>query len=158
MNPLSALRDVPHIEGSFVIDLQGNLIQSDLNSFFRPELLAVAGRRVSGLLQIVDENFSSMQEIVARYERYTIVITRSGMTILCVLAKEMPSMAILRMAMKLVFRDLETSRTQPPMMQVPAPAMSQPPIAAGRSEPPKPATESKAPASKPKPKKDSIWG
>jgi predicted regulator of Ras-like GTPase activity (Roadblock/LC7/MglB family) len=185
MNVLQPLRDLPEVEGSFVMDAKGAVVVSDLRALFRQDMIASAARRLQSMLTVVDDNFDHVEEMAARFDRHQLVIRRSPTHVLVAVTKDRVPATTMRMAMNLVLRELERESEIPipqappsapqPMMQhgvTPPPPIRPPPTSAPRmipgpvptprlaprSSPPAARPSSPPAAAAPKKKGGGIWG
>jgi hypothetical protein len=123
LNALTPLRDVSSVEGSFVFDERsGQVLLTDLNAFFRPDMLVQTGRRLVNLLQVIDDNFDTSEEVVATFDRYSVVARRMSGLMLVVLLGDKSQVGMLRLAAGPVLRSVERELTE----EQPVPRFSPP--------------------------------
>jgi len=155
---LVGLRDVPGVQGSFLLDPNGSVLANDLNVFFRPEAVALAGQKLANLFAMIDANDEPVEEVVAAFNAYTLVARRQPHATLVLLVQGAPKFEPIRMATNMVLRGLVRDVGQPasparPEREEPGSTrISSPPVVA-RARAPQ-ARKSKTTA----PKKGSIWG
>ncbi len=164
MNRLQPLRDLAHIEGSFVMDARANIVASDLAHLFKPDMQLDAAMRIRNVLHLMDGHFDAVEEVSARFERFLMLVKRAPHHVLVVFATQRPTASTLRMSMALVLRDFENDvvRAVPRSSATPLPQLNFSPSApsAPQARPLKAPTSAPRPgasAAKPK-KKNGIWG
>ncbi len=104
---LRTLRDIKGVQGSFVVRANdGHLLGRDLPAVIDDAVLARVGPRIDRLLNIVDSQ-PPTETIAMRFGDHRLDVKRMPTAHLCVLAEVTVSAPALRMAVKLVSRNLE---------------------------------------------------
>jgi hypothetical protein len=107
MTAFQPVRDIPHVEGAFVFDsANAAIVANDLQPLFRQDMLAAAAKRAVTMFSIADLNFEVCDEWVIQFDRYHLIIRRSGRLSICVVSREVPRLSMLRMAMSVVLHDI----------------------------------------------------
>jgi hypothetical protein len=118
---LVSLKDVPGIQGSFVIDAFGRVLARDLPALFPDFSLQSAGQRIAVLFDAIEENYEGSDEVFLAFDGYGLMLRRGAFGTLAVVAAAGTSPEALRMSSSVLTRRLTMLHAQPPM---PAPAMS----------------------------------
>jgi predicted regulator of Ras-like GTPase activity (Roadblock/LC7/MglB family) len=171
---LAVLRDVPGVDGAFVLDELGGLLARDA-AFALPEaVLAGAAARISTLLEAAGEGVEAPKELTLSFASHRLVLRVSSPCVLAVLVRNGASLEAVRMASNIAVRHLVRLLGGSPdpsserLRNAPMGALSSPssgrlavtPPPLRRPVPPSPRTSAPQPApvpTKKKPKSD-IWG
>jgi predicted regulator of Ras-like GTPase activity (Roadblock/LC7/MglB family) len=111
---LASLREIPGVQGAFVVDSFGRLVASSVSSLFPDYALQSAAQKVALLCESVYENFDSSEELMLAFEGYAITLRRGVFGILVVLAERSANAEGLRMGTSVVSRRLVMLHGQPP--------------------------------------------
>jgi predicted regulator of Ras-like GTPase activity (Roadblock/LC7/MglB family) len=104
--PLAVLRDVPGVEGAFVLDQLGGLLARDA-SFALPEAVLVsAAARISTLLEAATEGLEAPRELRLTFASHRLVVRASAPCVLAVLARAGANVEAVRMASNIALRQL----------------------------------------------------
>jgi predicted regulator of Ras-like GTPase activity (Roadblock/LC7/MglB family) len=169
--PLAVLRDVPGVDGVFVLDELGGLLARDA-SFALPEaVLASAAARISTLLEAAAEGVEAPRELVLTFASHRLVLRASSPCVLAVLARSGASLEAVRMASNIALRHLvrmlggAAAPSSGALRNAPVGALSSPSserlaVAPALRKPPLPSSpRAGAPAPVPRKKnKSDIWG
>ena len=141
---LATLKDVPGIQGSFLLSDTGSLLARDLPAVFSDELFAEAGPRLTRLADTFESAGKRVETCLMRFRDHKIYMRRAAEGFLCVLATTNVNLPAMRTAATLVARrthaELERASTVPtaPVSPVessppptPAPSVTAPPWAKG---------------------------
>ena len=126
---LSALRDVAGVHGSFVTQLDGELVGKDLPAVFHDELFVEVGARLSRFVETMAADGDEVSSAILRFDEHRLYVTRFGHGLLAVITANDVNAAALRMALTLTTRRLEPELVA--ML-----TSSPPPVAPGATAPP----------------------
>lgn len=140
---LATLKDVPGIQGSFLLSDTGSLLARDLPAVFSDDLFAEAGPRLTRLADTFESVGKRVETCLMRFRDHKIYMRRAAEGFLCVLASTNVNLPALRTAATLVARrthaELERASTAPTVApiaaaptSVPAPSVAAPSSGKGR--------------------------
>lgn len=104
---LSALRDVEGVQGSFVLQVTGELVGKDLPAVFSDELFVEVGARLSRLMETMATDGDEVSSATLRFDEHRLYVQRFPHGLLAVIATNEVNVAALRMALTLTARRLE---------------------------------------------------
>lgn len=104
---LVSLRDVPGIEGSFVVSDMGRLLARDMPPVFDDDVLGEVGPRALRLRDTLGYAGEDLDSAVIRYADYLFFLRPLNDGILCVLTTQGVNVPAVKMAMNLCARRLE---------------------------------------------------
>ena len=149
---LAALKDIHGVEGSFVMNTNGELVCRQMPAIFADEIFSELGRRLLGIYSTFDLQVSQFDDLLLKFDGYWLYIRRAAHGFLSILTSETVNYPALKMASNLALSQL-TSQIQmakpiavaaAPAAQAaiatPAPApvpVALPPPAPAKVEPPK---------------------
>ncbi|HEY0714278.1 MAG TPA: roadblock/LC7 domain-containing protein [Polyangia bacterium] len=110
--PLSPLRDVPGVEGSFVVSDLGRLLARDMPPVFGDDVLGEVGPRALRLRDTLSYAGEELDAAIIRYADYYLFIRPLGDGVLCALTAREVNVPAVKMALHLCARSLE-GRPQP---------------------------------------------
>jgi hypothetical protein len=123
VNVLATLRDVPGVQGSFLIGPQGALAARDLAPMFADEVLKEVGPRLVRLGDAFADGGAKVLGSVLNCGSYLLYLRAVERGTLCVLASDGVSMPALRMGTNLAARRLAAlPPAAPPPVPPPLPA------------------------------------
>jgi predicted regulator of Ras-like GTPase activity (Roadblock/LC7/MglB family) len=129
---LAQLRDVPGIEGSFVVSDMGRLLGRDMPPVFGDEVLGEVGPRALRLRDTLGYAGEDLDSAVIRYADYLFFLRPLTDGVLCVLTSQGVNVPAVKMAMNLCARRVEGR-------PLPAPPVNKSePVAVVMSTPPGP--------------------
>jgi predicted regulator of Ras-like GTPase activity (Roadblock/LC7/MglB family) len=107
-NPaLASLRDIPGIEGSFVVSDMGRLLARDMPPVFGDEVLGEVGPRALRLRDTLGYAREDLDSAIIRYADYLFFLRPLNDGVLCVLTAQTVNVPAVKMAMNLCARRLE---------------------------------------------------
>lgn len=116
--PLGPLRDVPGVEGSFVVSDLGRLLARDMPPVFGDDVLGEVGPRALRLRDTLSYAGEELDSAMIRYADYFLFIRPLGDGVLCALTSREVNVPAVKMALHLCARALEgrtpTRPTTPP--------------------------------------------
>ena len=104
---LAHLRDVPGIEGSFVVSDMGRLLARDMPPVFDDDVLGEVGPRALRLRDTLGYAGEDLDSAVVRYADYLFFLRPLNDGVLCVLTAQSVNVPAVKMAMNLCARRLE---------------------------------------------------
>lgn len=107
LTPLASLRDVPGIEGSFVVSDMGRLLARDMPPVFGDDVLGEVGPRALRLRDTLGYAGEDLDCAVIRYADYLLLLRPLNDGVLCVLTAQNVNLPAVKMAMNLCARRLE---------------------------------------------------
>ncbi|MDR3402919.1 MAG: hypothetical protein P4L99_10520 [Chthoniobacter sp.] len=135
---LTALKDIPGVVGSFVLNDKGTLVSREMPAIYPDEIYPEMGRRLVGVYEAIALQVASLGDLVLKFEGYWFLCRRSAQCFLGILTTEAVNYPALKMATNVALKQIDEQ------------VASLPPLLAGKS------TASAAPAvEEPKPKR--IW-
>jgi predicted regulator of Ras-like GTPase activity (Roadblock/LC7/MglB family) len=116
---LASLRDLPGVQGSFLVSRQGAVVVRDMPAIFGNDLLDAVGPRLVRLMETFARGDAEPQSFVVRFREHLLLLRNAGPVALCVLSLPGVNMAALRMGTNLAMRRLallagEQAETTPP--------------------------------------------
>jgi predicted regulator of Ras-like GTPase activity (Roadblock/LC7/MglB family) len=117
--PLSALRDVSGVHGSFVVSATGALIVRDLPAVFDDNVLSEVGQRIVNLHDALSTGGQDLDSCVMRFSEHKLHLRRVSNGFLCVLTTNAVNTPALKMALTLTAR-----RVDPAISAIPPAALS----------------------------------
>lgn len=150
---LAALKDIHGVEGSFVLNTNGDLVCRHMPSIFADEIFSELGRRMLSIYSTFDLQVSQFDDLLLKFEGYWLYIRRAAHGFLSVLTTETVNYPALKMASNLALGQINSqiqnvkpmtitpaAATSTPAAPVPAPVVvAQPEPRAAVIEAPKPA-------------------
>lgn len=98
--------DLPGIEGVCLFNTDGQIYINRMPAFLTSELSADAQRRVCAMYETMDENFLPCDDYVLKFSERWIMLRRTAMTVLLVLAGEKANLASTRMVTNMTLKHL----------------------------------------------------
>jgi len=106
---LAPLRDLPHVQGCFVISDMGRLLARDLSALFGDDVLAEIAPRALRLCETFSHNSEELRGCTLRYADHLVLLRPMRDGILCVLASAEVNLLALRMGLNLTVRRLNSA-------------------------------------------------
>jgi predicted regulator of Ras-like GTPase activity (Roadblock/LC7/MglB family) len=148
---LSALKDIPGVVGSFVLNPQGVLVAREMPGIFPDTVFPNLGRRLASVIEAMETQVSAVQDLLMKFEGHWLFVRRSAQGFLTILTSDTTNFPALRMASNVALKQVtEHLIANPPVIAVPA--------ASDVAEPssPAPLPPAAAPAAE-APKKRRMW-
>jgi len=158
---LAPLREVPGVEGVFVLAMSGGVVSRDARLWIGEEALTSVAARIATLFEAVNDNFDDVGELTLAFDPFTLALRRLQPFILAALVRPTVNGEAVRMASNIALRQLQQRAAAPPPPAPRSPPRA--PVAAPpRAAPVAPRASTPkvevAPASPTKKKKSDIWG
>lgn len=129
---LAPIRDIDGVHGSFVLDVDGELLGRDLPPMFGNDVLQEAGSRVARLWSAFSALESALPSdtdtLRVRYGDHQVYVRGLSRGCLCVLTASQANAAALRMAANLVARQLGSLSSVIPGERLSGPPLAGPPL------------------------------
>jgi predicted regulator of Ras-like GTPase activity (Roadblock/LC7/MglB family) len=103
---LSALRDIEGVLGSFLVDVDGQILARDLPPLFDVDALASASVHLSRLRAALELDGNALQSCVARFGPHLLLLRAAQENTLCVLCPHGTNMPAVHMSTTLIARRL----------------------------------------------------
>jgi hypothetical protein len=129
---LQSLRDVPGVQGSFVVSDFGRLLARDMPAMFGDDILGEAGPRALRLRETLSHGGHDVQTCTLRYADFLVFVRPLRDGLLCVLTGTDINPAVMKMALNLAIRRLNALLTQSGAQALPPATgahLAQPPAA-----------------------------
>src|SRR5262245_18185445 len=104
---LTSLLDVAGVEGSFLVNSAGDLAAWNMPAAVEAAVLDEASAKLARLRQAFAVSGQQLDFCIVRFANYKLCLKSSEVGIICVLARPDVNLAALRMALKLILRQLE---------------------------------------------------
>jgi hypothetical protein len=153
---LAALKDIPGVVGSFVLNGQGGLVSREMPAVYPEAMYPDIGRRLLSVHEAIDSQVEASTECVLRFDSYWFLSRRTANCFLGVLTTEAVNYPALRMATNVALKQIGDSVL--PEVKAPEAVAEVPlPVAVAVAPPSQPAPAS-APAPAPAPAKPRrLW-
>lgn len=118
---LATLRDVPGVEGSFLVSVDGELVARDMPAMFTPELLGGVAPRVLRMIDVFAGDGADVMSCLVRYREHLLFLRamqRGAVGVLALLDVNLPA---LKMGVNLAVRRLAPLLDPPRATAPPAP-------------------------------------
>lgn len=106
---LAPLRDLPHVQGCFVVSEMGRLLARDLSALFGDDILAEIAPRALRLCETFSHGNEELRGCTLRYADHLVLLRPMRDGILCVLASAEVNPLALRMGLNLTVRRLNAA-------------------------------------------------
>ena len=103
---LAPLRDLPHVQGCFVVSEMGRLLARDLSALFGDDILSEIAPRALRLCETFANGHEELRGCTLRYSDHLVLLRPMRDGVLCVLAGAEVNPLALRMGANLTVRRL----------------------------------------------------
>jgi predicted regulator of Ras-like GTPase activity (Roadblock/LC7/MglB family) len=103
---LAPLRDLPHVQGCFVVSDMGRLLARDLSALFGDDILAEVAPRALRLCETFSHGNEELRGCTLRFSDHLVLLRPMRDGVLCVLAAAEVNVLALRMGLNLTVRRL----------------------------------------------------
>lgn len=103
---LGPLRDLPHVQGCFVVSDMGRLLARDLSPLFGDDTLAEVAPRALRLCETFSNGDEELRACTLRFADHVVMLRPMRDGILCVLAAAEVNVLALKMGLNLAIRRL----------------------------------------------------
>lgn len=140
---LAALKDIPGVVGSFVLNPQGVLVAREMPAIFPDNVFPNLGRRLASVVEALETQVSAVQELLLKFEGHWLLVRRSTHGFLTILTNDAVNFPALKMASNVALKQVaEHLIANPPVIATPA-------VVETIEAAPNPAPTSAAPAAEP---------
>jgi hypothetical protein len=102
--PLSPLREVLGVIGSFACNASGEVLQADMPPEYSSAALESTATRLLGMFQTADEGLANCRSVRLAFGEHELMARRFRFGVLCVLTTRAPDRPTLTMTSRLVAR------------------------------------------------------
>ena len=134
---LSALKDIPGVVGSFVLNPQGVLLAREMPGVFPDTVFPNLGRRLASVVEALETQVSAVQELLMKFDGHWLFVRRSAQGFLTILTSDTTNLPALKMASNVALKQVTEHLTaNPPVIETPTesevtePSASAPAVAA----------------------------
>ena len=128
---LQALKDIHGVEGSFVMNTNGELVCRQMPAIFSDEIFPELGRRMLSIYSTFDLQVSQFDDLLLKFDGYWLYIRRAAHGFLSILTSETVNYPALKMASNLALSQLTIQiQTAKPITPVPVAAAVPAPVPA----------------------------
>jgi predicted regulator of Ras-like GTPase activity (Roadblock/LC7/MglB family) len=103
---LGPLRDLPQVQGCFVVSEMGRLLARDMSALFGDDILAEVAPRALRLCETFSNGPEALHNCTLRFASHTVLLRPIRDGVLCVLASSDVNVLALRMGVNLTVRRL----------------------------------------------------
>jgi predicted regulator of Ras-like GTPase activity (Roadblock/LC7/MglB family) len=116
-NVLTALKDIPGVVGSFVLNDKGTLVSREMPAIYPDEIYPEMGRRLVGVYEAIALQVASLGDLVLKFEGYWFLCRRTAQCFLGILTTESVNFPALKMATNVALKQIdEKVATMPPLL------------------------------------------
>jgi len=116
-NVLTALKDIPGVVGSFVLNDKGALVSREMPAIYPDEIYPEMGRRLVGVYEAIALQVASLGDLVLKFEGYWFLCRRSAQCFLGILTTETVNYPALKMATNVALKQIdEQVASLPPLI------------------------------------------
>jgi hypothetical protein len=105
---LAALKDIHGVEGSFVMNVNGDLVCRHMPTIFADEIFPELGRRLLNIYSTFDLQVSQFDDLLLKFEGYWLYIRRAAHGFLSILTTETVNYPALKMASNLALGQINS--------------------------------------------------
>ncbi|MEP6668385.1 MAG: hypothetical protein ABJF10_04485 [Chthoniobacter sp.] len=114
---LTALKDIPGVVGSFVLNDKGTLVSREMPSIYPDEIYPEMGRRLVGVYEAIALQVASLGDLVLKFEGSWFLCRRTAQCFLGILTTEVVNFPALKMATNVALKQLdEQVGSMPPLL------------------------------------------
>jgi predicted regulator of Ras-like GTPase activity (Roadblock/LC7/MglB family) len=141
---LTSLKDIPGVVGSFVLNPQGALLAKEMPSIYPGEIFPEMGRRLVSVGEVLEQQTTSFQELLLKFEGSWLFVRRTTQCLLSVLVSETVNYPALRMATNVALKRINDQLLAQPATPLPVAPVPEPvPAAVAPAAPVVPAAPAK---------------
>lgn len=127
---LTALKDIPGVVGSFVLNDKGALVSREMPAIYPDDIFPEMGRRLVGVYEAIAAQASAMGDLVLKFEDHWFLCRRTAQCFLGILMADSVNFPALKMATNVALKRLdEKVATMPPLLIEKAPVAAVEPVA-----------------------------
>lgn len=116
-NVLIALKDIPGVVGSFVLNEKGLLVSREMPSIYPDEIYPEMGRRLVGVFEAIASQAAALGDLVLKFDSYWFLCRRTTQCFLGVLTTEAVNYPALKMATNVALKQIdEQVASLPPLL------------------------------------------
>jgi predicted regulator of Ras-like GTPase activity (Roadblock/LC7/MglB family) len=116
-NVLTALKDIPGVVGSFVLNEKGLLVSREMPKVYPDEIYPEMGRRLVGVYEAIASQAIALGDLVLKFDSYWFLCRRTAQCFLGVLTTEAVNYPALRMATNVALKQIDAEvASLPPLL------------------------------------------
>jgi len=139
---LTALKDIPGVVGSFVLNPQGVMVAREMPAIFPDTIFPNLGRRLASVVEAMETQISAVQDLLLKFEGHWLLVRRSAQGFLTILTNDAVNFPALKMASNVALKQVtEHLIAHPPVIA--------PPVVSDVAEAAPPPAGAPAPAKEP---------
>lgn len=133
---LTALKDIPGVVGSFVLNDRGTLVSREMPAIYPDEIFPEMGRRLVGVYEAIASQAAALGDLVLKFEGYWFLCRRTAQCFLGILMTETVNFPALKMATNVALKQLdEKVASMPPLIVEKAAVAAAAPVAVEEEKP-----------------------
>ncbi|HEX8311103.1 MAG TPA: hypothetical protein VF614_07290 [Chthoniobacteraceae bacterium] len=105
-NVLSALKDIPGVVGSFVLNGRGALASSEMPAIYPASIYPEIGRRLLSIHEAIDGQVQASTECVLKFDSYWFLARRTAQCFLGIVTTDAVNYPALRMATNVALKQI----------------------------------------------------
>jgi len=106
-NVLSALKDIPGVVGSFVLNDKGALVSREMPAVYPDDIYPEMGRRLIGVYEAIALQMASLGDFLLKFDGYWFLCRRTTQCFLGILTTETVNYPALKMATNVALRQID---------------------------------------------------
>jgi len=106
-NVLSALKDIPGVVGSFVLNDKGALVSREMPAIYPDDIYPEMGRRLIGVYEAIALQMASLGDFLLKFEGYWFLCRRTTQCFLGILTTEAVNYPALKMATNVALKQID---------------------------------------------------
>jgi len=116
-NVLTALKDIPGVIGSFVLNDKGALVSREMPAIYPDDIYPEMGRRLIGVYEAIALQMASLGDLLLKFEGSWFLCRRTAQCCLGILTTEAVNYPALKMATNVALKQLdEKVPNMPPLL------------------------------------------
>lgn len=141
---LTALKDIPGVVGSFVLNDKGALVSREMPTIYPDNIYPEIGRRLIGVYEAIALQMASLGDLLLKFEGHWFLCRRTTQCFLGILTTEAVNYPALKMATNVALKQLDAHvASMPPLL---AEKVAEPALVEEVAPTPEPAPEAAAPS------------
>lgn len=114
---LTALKDIPGVVGSFVLNDKGALVSREMPAIYPDDIYPEMGRRLIGVYEAIALQMASLGDFLLKFDGYWFLCRRTTQCFLGILTTESVNYPALKMATNVALKQLDAQvSSMPPIL------------------------------------------
>jgi predicted regulator of Ras-like GTPase activity (Roadblock/LC7/MglB family) len=118
-NLLTALKDIPGVVGSFVLNRTGNLVAREMPAVYNDEMYHGIGRRLLSAHEAVESQIGPLSDCVLKFDSFWFICRRTPECLLGVLTSDTVNYPALKMATNVALKQVSERVAAMPAVEAP---------------------------------------